>query len=139
MSVKVMGAVFDLEISPNQKLVLLAYADHAHHDGTSVYPAAASIAKKTSYSIRSVRRIARELEGLGYLVDDGRGPHGTRKWKIPFNEERGVILSSQKNEGISTAHVGGDKSDAVGVSNGARGVTPAAPEPSLEPSDSTVT
>lgn len=107
MSVKVMGAVFDLEIAPHQKLVLLAYADHAHHDGTSVFPAAALIAEKTSYSVRSVKRIARELEEDGYLIDDGRGPHGTRKWKIPFDQGRGVIVAPQGNEELTPAYVGG--------------------------------
>ena len=127
-----MGAVFDLGISPNQKLVLLAYADHAHHDGTSIYPAADLVAEKTGYSVRSIKRIARELENAGLLIPDGRGPHGTRRWRIPF--EGGVILTPLENARGDDPGVGGVKSSDEGVSSEARGVTPVSPEPSLDPS-----
>jgi DNA-binding IclR family transcriptional regulator len=84
MSVKIMGLVFDSELSPNHKLVLLAYADHAKHDGTSIFPAIASIARKTSYSRRQVQRVTQELVEAGYLVADGHGPRGTNKYRIPL-------------------------------------------------------
>ena len=132
MSVKVMGAVFDLDIPPNLKLVLLAYADHAHHDGTSIFPAADLVAEKTGYSVRSVKRIARELESAGLLIPDGRGPHGTRRWRIPI--EGGVILSPLFPARGDIPDVGGVKSIDLGVSSDAPGVTPVSPEPSLDPS-----
>lgn len=85
MSVKIMGLVWDLDLESNKKFVLLAYADHASHDGTSIYPSIELIAKKTGYHERSVQRITKELSEAGYLIQNGQGPRGTNKWKIPLN------------------------------------------------------
>lgn len=94
MSVKVMGAVWDLpasEIEPRQKYVLLAYADHADHTGRNVFPSIALIARKTGYDERSVQRITRELEALGFLIAEG-GQAGGRAmsahWRIPLNGDK---------------------------------------------------
>jgi DnaD/phage-associated family protein len=85
MSVKIMGMVWDLTLDPNKKFVLLAYADHANHDGGNIWPAVETIVHKTGYHERSVQRVTRSLQVLGYLVDDGKGPKGTNKWRIPLN------------------------------------------------------
>jgi len=125
MSVKTMGLVWDLDIPQNEKFVLLAYADHADHNGRNMFPAVATIAKKTGYSERSVQRTTRSLEQKGYLVADGKGKNGTNKWKFG----RGDILSGVTNE-------------AEGVtSETKRGDTAMAPEPSLtvkEPSKESI-
>lgn len=84
MSVKIMGLVWDLRMEPNRKFVLLAYADHANHEGKNVFPAVETISKKTGYHERSVQRLTRALEDSGYLVADGLGPNGTNKWRIPL-------------------------------------------------------
>ena len=85
MSVKMMGLVWDLKIESNKKFVLLAYADHANHEGKNIWPAIETIAQKTGYHERSVQRITKNLQEDGFLVDDGDGPRGTNKWKIPLN------------------------------------------------------
>ena len=83
MSVKVMGAVFDIQgLSPTLKFVLLAYADHASHDGTGVWPAVQSIAKKTGYSKRTIQNATKELQELGYMKKVGHHESGTNLWKI---------------------------------------------------------
>jgi hypothetical protein len=123
MSVKAMGAVWDLKIEPEEKFVLLAYADHADHNGFSIFPAVSSIAEKTGYSERSVQRITRRLEEKGYLIADGQGPHGTNKWKMPMH--RGAILSPPMDgEGVTP--------ETMGVTPVTpRGDTAMSPEPSL--------
>ena len=68
MSAKVSGAVWDLELPHNEKLVLLAMADHADHNGNNVYPSLRLIAWKTDYDERQVRRIVDILETKGVLV-----------------------------------------------------------------------
>ena len=92
MSVKTMGLVWDMEcpkeinksaFKPSNKFVLIAYADHADHNGRNIYPAVPTIAKKTGYDERSVQRLTRELEEMVVLVADGQGPHGTNRWYIP--------------------------------------------------------
>jgi hypothetical protein len=80
MSVKTMGAVWELDLEPPRKLVLLAMADHADHDGMNVRPSVRMVAQKTGYSERQVQRIIRELEAAAILVvqeaGTGRG-HAT--------------------------------------------------------------
>lgn len=85
MAGKVMGWVFklDIELRPEDLLILLAYADHAHADGTHIFPGVKLIAKKTRHSDRSVQYSTRRLVDLGLLVPDGKGPHGTNQWRIP--------------------------------------------------------
>ena len=95
MSVKIMGMVWDLQIDPNKKFVLMAYADHADHKGGNIWPAIDTIVKKTCYHERSVQRITRELEEDGYLVSDGKGPVGTNKWRIPLSEGGDKIAPRQ--------------------------------------------
>lgn len=97
MSVKAMSLVWDLECPSkingaaflsHHKYVLLAYADHADHLGKNIYPAVATILKKTGYkSERSIQNITNALESMGLLVDDGQGPRGTNRWRIPFSEK----------------------------------------------------
>jgi len=69
MSVKVMSAVWDSSRSTgNARLVLLAIADSADHDGTNAWPAVATIATKTRLSRRTVQRQIKELVALGELA-----------------------------------------------------------------------
>ncbi len=76
MSVRLMGAVFELDVPACDKLVLLAMADHARDDGTGCYPSIGRLAKKTSLSVRSVQRTIRGLENAGFLVSKGKSKGG---------------------------------------------------------------
>ena len=78
-----MAAVWDMDLPRDQQFVLLAYADHADHDGGNIWPAVKTIAAKCGYSERSIQAVTRELVLAGMLVDDGKGPKGTRKWRMP--------------------------------------------------------
>jgi len=140
VSVKIMGLVWDLVIPQNEKLVLLAYADHASHDGSNIYPAVKTIAKKTGYSERSVQVITRSIEDRGYLCSDGQGPKGTNKWRIPLH--LGVIMP-MTSRGAESAPVqsetqGGAENDVKGCRKEPKGVKRTAPEPSLTVNESSV-
>lgn len=93
MSAIMTGLVWDLpilgEFGRPEKYILLAYADHADQNGKSIYPSVELIARKTGYEERAVQVITRILEKLGYLVDDGQGPHGTNRWAIPLERDAG--------------------------------------------------
>lgn len=103
MSAIVMGLVWELPETPDfgrpEKLVFLAYADHADSNGKNIYPSVGLVSKKTFYDERSTQRITRTLEHLGYLVADGMGPHGTNRWYAPMTRDvnGGVKLSPQTN------------------------------------------
>jgi hypothetical protein len=94
MSVKIMRMVWNLEMDQKDKLVLLAYADCADHDGGSIHPAVVTIAKRTGYSERSIQRHTRLLEKHGWLISDGygAGQGNTNRWHMPLVD--GAILSA---------------------------------------------
>lgn len=92
MSVKIMGMVWDASLNKNLKFILLAYADHADHEGRNIFPSIETIAKKTGYDERSIQRITTELENIGYLVLDGDerkgGSGNTTLWRIPIKGDK---------------------------------------------------
>ena len=62
MSVTVMSLVFYADgLTPSQKLVLLAMADHANDYGKSIYPAVRRLEIKTGLSERTVQSTLKEL------------------------------------------------------------------------------
>lgn len=104
MSAKASGLCWDLPcpqmvngiaFRPSHKFTLLAYADHADHNGKNIWPAVPTIARKTGYEDRSIQRLTNDLEAMGLLVEDGQGPRGTNKWRLPYNE-RGDGLSPRR-------------------------------------------
>lgn len=68
MSAHLAGKVWFLELPRSEQLVLLALADHAHDDGSHVYPSVGYTAWKTGYDYRTVQRNIRSLEAKGVLV-----------------------------------------------------------------------
>lgn len=110
MSVKAMAAVWDMEIKdPAEKFVLLAYADHADHQGGSIYPAVATIAQKTGYDERSVRRIAHRLVESGRLIPNGKGAKGTIRYRIDLTQSQ-PNSSSRPDSGSGDSGSGGTQS-----------------------------
>jgi hypothetical protein len=109
MSVKAMSLVWDFpcpqvigehKFEAQHKFILIAYADHADHHGHNIYPSIETIRKKCGYrSPRTVQTITRHLETMGLLLVDGGGvgPRGTRKWRMPFNEEATALQPTPAN------------------------------------------
>lgn len=73
MSVKIMGAIWDLDLPHELAWVLMAYADHADHDGRNCYPGTKLIAYKTGYSARQVQRCTADLLSRGLLNVERQG------------------------------------------------------------------
>ena len=82
MSSKIMGLVWDADIKQNLKLVLLADADHADHEGNNVFPSVALIARKTGYTDRQVQRITADLVEAGLMTPQGESSYGTNAYSI---------------------------------------------------------
>ena len=99
MSGKVSGWVWDLELPQNEKFVLLAYADHADHEGHNVFPSIALICKKTGYSRRSIQTITKRLMNKGLLVPEG-GQQGGRgisaHWSIPIMGAKSAPIEEER-------------------------------------------
>lgn len=59
-----------------EMLLALALADHAHDDGTHIFPSVARLAAKTRQSARTVQYQLRAMESSGWLVLVNRGTGG---------------------------------------------------------------
>lgn len=136
MSAKATGLVWDLEcpnkygdlvFKPHHKYVLSAYADHADHWGKNIFPAIHSIAKKTGFDDRSVQRLTADLEEIGLLVEDGIGPKGTNRWKLPYSEGGDKLSPLTKCRGDKTERPLGDNSS--GDNSSGDKMTPEVKEP----------
>ena len=86
MSVKVMSMVFDrYPEGAGEMLLALALADHAHDDGSKVFPYVDTLAGKTRQSIRTVQRQLQQMQARGWLqlVNAGDGGRGrAREYRI---------------------------------------------------------
>ncbi|GHH52448.1 helix-turn-helix domain-containing protein [[Pseudomonas] boreopolis] len=94
MSAKVTGMVFErYPVGGGEMLLALALADHAHDDGTHIFPSIASLAVKTRQSERAVQYQLRRMEASGWLllVNDGKG--GRRRG----SSERGLTREYRIN------------------------------------------
>lgn len=135
MSIKAMSWVWDSALPPSEKLIALAYADHADHEGKHIYPALDTIAAKTSMSRRNVIRVRQKLEERGVLIETrkatGRAPARYRMSQAALESiGRGDNLSPLQDarrddnlspHGVTTEH--------VGVTNPARRGDTVSPEP----------
>ena len=99
MSVHVMAMVWKSGMPKNQKMTLLAYADHANDDGTSVYPGEDVMAEKTSDSPGNVRRVTKQLIEDGVLIQTKRGHRGQRaEFRINLKQLAAHIARHSKAE-----------------------------------------
>lgn len=79
MSIKISSLVWQhYPAGGSELLTALAYADHAHDDGTSIRPSVKYIAKKTRQSERTVQRYLSSMRRSGWLeiVRFARGGRG---------------------------------------------------------------
>lgn len=82
MSVRVMSKVFEMSLPPREKFVLLAMADWADERGESVYPSIETLAKKTSYSQTTVKRVLKVLAMCGTIRRNGTRYNNIVSWAI---------------------------------------------------------
>lgn len=67
-----MALVWELDLPPGEKLVLLALADQANDDGRQCWPAVETIAHRSGQGVRTVRRALASLETAGHLTRQHR-------------------------------------------------------------------
>ena len=68
MSVKVMGAVLDLALAVNRKMVLVVLGNYADDSGRNVFPSIKTLAEKTGVGARTVERIMGEFREHGVVI-----------------------------------------------------------------------
>ena len=114
MSVRVQTYVWQLTLSPTQKLVAIALADHCHDDGTEARPSQSLLAKKTGLSERTIRTALQELVRLDVLmVQRKSGQHSPNCYMFPipdgFATLRGATVSGLSPEGQLTSQRGNSR------------------------------
>ena len=67
MSIRIISEVWKTQLPISEKMVLLVIADHASDDGSNAWPSQATIAAKSSLSLRTVQRCINNLVKAGYL------------------------------------------------------------------------
>jgi hypothetical protein len=77
MSIRMMSAVWDLDLPDSEKLIMLALADWADDDGRC-WPSIAQIVKRSSKSERTVQAALKSLEAKGALVRAMKPGCGTK-------------------------------------------------------------
>lgn len=135
MSVRVMSWVWDhSQAGGTDRLVLLAIADSADHDGTNAWPSVATIARKCQVSERTVQRSIRALVDLGELRVQAQAG-GTGKMR----DDRRPNLYTVPMDGVTERRPeepdGVTPSTERGDTQRANGATPLSPNPSLDPSE----
>ncbi|UXB42234.1 helix-turn-helix domain-containing protein [Stenotrophomonas maltophilia] len=121
-----------------EMLLALALADHAHDDGTHIFPSIARLAEKTRQSERSVQYQLRRMEQSGWLVLVNAGIGGRRSGFGEGGRTRQYRINPEWMKGAEIAPFAkGAKQASVGckttqerVQNGVeKGATAIAPEP----------
>lgn len=131
MSIKISSLVWEhYPAGGCELLTALAYADHAHDDGTNIRPSVAYIAKKTRQSERSVRRYLSQMRESGWLltVRHGNGGRGfATEYRVnPLWITNPANLSPFAAEANETLKNQAQKDD----SRGSKRVTPVSAQPS---------
>jgi hypothetical protein len=75
MSVRVMSAVWEINLPDSEKLVLLALADAANDEGVC-WPSMATLVRKCSKSDRTIQAAIKGLCAAGHLIRDERPGKG---------------------------------------------------------------
>ena len=123
MSIQVMTQVWQSNLPPEQKYILLKLADYADDDGGHVYPSVATVARLTGVSERTVQRHLSAMREVGILEVTGQATqHRPTEYRI-----RGDKLTPLADSGVTPVTARGDTGDVSGV-------TPTSPYPSVEPS-----
>lgn len=129
MSVEVMSAVF--KRYPNgggEMLLALALADHAHDDGTKIFPFVQHLAEKTRQSVRSVQYQLRRMEESGWLilVNAGNGGYGRpNEYRISPDWLKGAEIAPMKRVQSETEKGANDNAKgAIDDKKGCNGLHP---------------
>lgn len=138
MSVKISGLVWDLDLPRDEKYVLLAYVDHADHDGNNIYPANSTVMRMTGYNRRSIQTITKKLkEERGeiksgerayparpaLLLKDGYSQYSTPRYRFNIGGAQNLRFERE-----------GRKKLPEGAQKTTENMQEIAPEPSLKPS-----
>ena len=114
MSGKMCGLVFEhYPVGGGEMITALCLADHADHDGTSIWPSVPTIAKLTRQSERTVQYHLSKMQESGWLLLVGNAKGGRKKsreyrinpvWiETGKLEKKGAEIAPFNGEGVEAA------------------------------------
>ncbi len=138
MSIRLMSQVMESDLPSSEKFILVVCADHGRDNGSGIYPGIETIARKTSLSKRTVRRLIQNLIARGILTVVKKSARGRRTeyflrgdMLTPQNkilkgtprDSWGDTMTPQNNtlEGTSTTLLGGHGDTLGGTSTTLQG------------------
>lgn len=68
MSIKIMSQVWESDLPPTERFVMLCLADHADDMAQSCYPSVSRLCKRTGFKQRAVQNAIKSLTEKGYLT-----------------------------------------------------------------------
>ena len=99
MSIKVMSWVWEQDLPPLDKIVLMAIADHADDDGYA-WPGMKRIAEKCSMEKRTVQRHVEKLQEQQLLKVESRQRHDGSSSSNGYT----VVMNGTNREGVAESH-----------------------------------
>ena len=107
MSVGVQTYVWQLTLTPTQKLVAIALADHCHDDGSEARPSQELLAQKTGLAERTIRYTLKQLLDLDVVrLARPSGQHRANVYTfdlpVYFGKLRGANDGNESPEGQLT-------------------------------------
>ena len=82
MTWRVLPAIWESDLSPLDKLVLLCLAKYSDSNGRHAKPAQTTISRLTGIGPRRVRTALATLKKRGFIVPEGKGRKGTIAYRI---------------------------------------------------------
>lgn len=93
MACNIIKAVWKLKLTPQQKLVLLAYADHASEDGSDAFPGLNRVSEMTGFHRNTVRKYIKELIVLGHMGVQEQRPGRSTIYRLTCTPQSGGVAS----------------------------------------------
>lgn len=122
MSAKMTGMVFDrYPAGGNEFALALALADHAHDDGTHIFPYVETLAKKARQSVRSVQNHLASMKEAGWLITVNAGNGGRSRateYRISPAWIKGADFASLKSD-AKPQEKGADSAPKINDANSA--------------------
>ncbi len=85
-----MAAVWECDVEPDARFLLMAMADHADENGGSIFPSIGRLSRKTGFHERKVQRLLARLRRRGFLVvTRPAAGHRPTEYRIAFDPPRG--------------------------------------------------
>ncbi len=104
MSIRMISAAIDLELSPSDKLILILLANNANDETGDCFPSQSYLAKRSGLSLSTVNRVIKRLETVGLvdIIPQYRDDGGRRsnRYRLNMNDIGGGKSSEHSPCGV---------------------------------------